>query len=247
MPLIGKNNLEHLVLEAYTDAKRQGQPAGTFTAQINPDSISQSFSVGYDQPAGVGGAVQKQEYHYTPSSTLSCTLILDDSPALAPDSIILGPPRPTVSEQVRTFMDLAYHINSDTHQPHYLTLRWGKLDGSHKLNDKTVYMCRLQSVDINYTRFKPDGEPQRAELSITLIGDEDTASQDRAANLNSPDVTHVHVVQAGDTLPLLCAQYYGDPSYHIRVAHANSLSSLRELPVGIRLFFPPLPGKGRTQ
>jgi nucleoid-associated protein YgaU len=56
----------------------------------------------------------------------------------------------------------------------------------------------------------------------------------------SPDLTHVRRVKAGDTLPGLCDQIYGDPRLYLKVAAANGLDDFRRLVPGTKVFFPPL-------
>jgi nucleoid-associated protein YgaU len=48
------------------------------------------------------------------------------------------------------------------------------------------------------------------------------------------------MVKAGDDLPSLCSQVYGDPLLYLQVAEANGLDNFRELAPGTRIFFPPL-------
>jgi nucleoid-associated protein YgaU len=59
-------------------------------------------------------------------------------------------------------------------------------------------------------------------------------------NKSSPDLTHVRVVKAGDTLPLLTKAIYGSSRDYLRVAEHNGLDNFRDLTPGRRLVFPPL-------
>ena len=56
----------------------------------------------------------------------------------------------------------------------------------------------------------------------------------------SPDLTHVRIVHAGETLAALCTAIYGDPRYAPGVARANGLDGFRQLAAGTRVVFPPL-------
>jgi nucleoid-associated protein YgaU len=56
----------------------------------------------------------------------------------------------------------------------------------------------------------------------------------------SPDLTHVRLVKAGDNLPSLCDAIYGDPQMYLKVAEANGIDDFRRLVPGTRIFFPPL-------
>ena len=56
----------------------------------------------------------------------------------------------------------------------------------------------------------------------------------------SPDLTQVRIAKAGDNLPLLCYQIYGDPGYYLEVAQANQIDAFRLLEPGMTVVFPPL-------
>jgi nucleoid-associated protein YgaU len=56
----------------------------------------------------------------------------------------------------------------------------------------------------------------------------------------SPDLTHIRLVKAGDTLPEMCFNIYGDPRYYLDVARQNRLDNFRKLEPGTRIFFPPI-------
>ena len=57
---------------------------------------------------------------------------------------------------------------------------------------------------------------------------------------HSADLTHVRLVKAGDTLPRLCDEIYGEPRMYLEVARANDLDHFRALQPGMRIAFPPL-------
>ena len=56
----------------------------------------------------------------------------------------------------------------------------------------------------------------------------------------SPDLTHMITVKAGDTLPMLCASIYGNRQMHHEVAKINNLISFRHIEPGTELIFPPI-------
>lgn len=241
----GKITLQPLTIEAYDDRERTVR-VGAFKAPFNPATMTQNFGVHYEAPAVLGGLGGEQRYQHTPSGSLHFTIVLDNSPAMAANDMTPAFARASVTESVRQFLDLAYHVNGETHEPRYLTLRWGGFDGGNKLNASVVYRCRLSHVEINYNRFAPTGEPTSAELDVVLLSDEPPERRGRAHNLSSPDLTHSVVVEAGDTLPLLCQRIYGDPAHYVQVAQANNLNGLRSLQPGQVLRFPPIVEQKRT-
>ena len=82
-------------------------------------------------------------------------------------------------------------MNGDIHEPNYLTVEWGDL----------TFSCRLESVNITYTNFERDGTPLRAELDVSLISDIEAEKRLREESMSSPDLTHSRVLRSGDTLP----------------------------------------------
>jgi nucleoid-associated protein YgaU len=48
------------------------------------------------------------------------------------------------------------------------------------------------------------------------------------------------MVKAGDTLPLMTEEIYGDDKYYLEVARINNITSFRQLQPGTEIFFPPI-------
>ena len=146
-------------------------------------------------------------------------------------------PTKTVASRVNDFLKLAFRMNGDIHEPNYLKVSWGDLWG------ESAYNCWLGSVDINYSNFDRDGSPLRATLDVNLISDETAEDLKKKERKSSPDLSHVRIVKAGDTLPLLAKEIYGSSAYLLWVAQANGLDEIRRLTPGQRLVFPPLETK----
>ena len=98
----------------------------------------------------------------------------------------------------------------------------------------------LKSASIAYKLFKADGTPLRATISASFVDAVEDQTRVALAQDSSPDLTHVRVLRAGETLAGLCQQIYGDPGLYLKVARANQLDSVRQLPAGTRVRFPPL-------
>jgi nucleoid-associated protein YgaU len=103
-----------------------------------------------------------------------------------------------------------------------------------------IFNGRLQSLAVQYTLFKPNGDPLRAKLTLTFTSSITEKEAELRADTQSPDLSHRVLVRDGDTLPLLCERIYGDPGYYIEVARFNGLVDFRRLEPGTRLHFPPL-------
>ena len=111
-----------------------------------------------------------------------------------------------------------------------MRLAWGTLQ----------FRCRLKEMTVRYILFQPNGKPLRAEVTAEFMEYIDAATTLKMQGDNSPDMTHVRIVKAGDSLPLMCYEIYGDCNYYLEVAKANKLPNYQALPIGQRITFPPI-------
>ena len=84
------------------------------------------------------------------------------------------------------------------------------------------------------------GRPLRATVKASFRGDELRILQSAFDKLFSSDLTHWHVVKAGETLPLIASRIYGDPKLYLEIARVNNLTNFRELEPGTQIMLPPL-------
>jgi len=222
--------LEKLQIFAYSDVARQKQIGDPFEAMFNPQSFSETVRTEYAPPRGINSATQGARFIRQGPGSLQLHLLLDGTGVEEMGLVNLFSSPKTVKERIADFMQMAYNVQGDTHEPSYLKVHWGKFD----------IPCRLASLTINYTSFDRSGDPLRAELDLQLTSDEDQKKQLSRLALNSPDLTHSRVVREGDTLPLMTADVYGSPAYYLRVARSNGLSHFRQLSAGQNVLFPPL-------
>lgn len=138
-----------------------------------------------------------------------------------------------VDAYIAAFTDLVYGFKGNIHRPYYLLVTWGTL----------TFTGICTSLDVTYDLFTPDGKALRASIDVTLSESIDYKTKAKEAAKSSPDLTHMRVVKAGDTLPLLTYQIYGDSSYYVEVAKKNNLSSFNAIKPGDVLYFHPLTNK----
>lgn len=151
-------------------------------------------------------------------------LVFDDT------GVINMKKRKSVADQITALKKIIYDYNGDNHEPNIIQLAWGSF----------VFFCRLSSLTINYTLFKPSGEPLRARLKLAFKQFMTVKEEVSRKNNHSPDLTHIIEVKAGDSLPLLCHRIYQESRYYPMVAAVNGLDNFRQLEPGTRLVFPPL-------
>jgi len=226
--------LEKLKIKAYAKKARVGVPEGTFEAMFNPESFQQKYAVVYGKKQGRNSSGKDVQYDRSLPSDLDLKLILDGTDASQSGVFAvagyLRKSNMSVSQQVKKFLDLTFHMNGEIHQPNYLSVEWGDL----------IFACRLSSVDVNYTSFDRSGKPLRAELDISLVAAEEVIKRQAIENKSSPDLTHRRIVKSGDTLPLMTQEIYGSSIHYLRVAQVNRINDFRNLKPGLEIFFPPL-------
>jgi hypothetical protein len=225
--------LKKLTIKAYKAGTREsGQLIGTFEAMFNPTSFSQKYENLYGDRQALNSTDGEKRYTFSMPRELSLQLILDGTGVHRAG---LAGSQPTVSERVKNFLYLTYHMKGKSHEPTFLLVEWGgQEDGGLNLE------CRLVRVNVNYTSFTRDGAPLRAELDVVFISDEEPTKRVAKEGKQSPDLTHMRIVKSGDTLPLLTKEVYGSSHLYLRVAQTNNLDDFRNLTPGQELYFPPL-------
>jgi hypothetical protein len=215
--------LEKLLVRAYSAPDyAEGSLVGTFESYVNPNEITLAYEMEYDSAQGSGTTGSRMDFKKVKPGDLSLAFFLDGTGA--------NGVRIDVQEQVDRFQAVTGY-NGDIHRPNYLQVAWGTLQ---------VKRCVLKSASIAYKLFKADGTPLRATISATFVDAVEDQTRVALAQDASPDLTHVRVLRAGESLASLCGQIYGRPELYPKVARANGLDGLRHLPAGTRVRFPPL-------
>lgn len=223
----------------------QAKKPNTFEAMFNPESYSRKYQNVYEKRQGINTSSKPAKYSLSKPQELSLTLILDDTGVVASGVIGTALPiaskalkikrgfEPNVYKKVEKFLELTNEMDGDIHEPKFLTVQWGEL----------FFSCRLESVDVRYTLFNRSGNPLRAELDAVFVGDIPDDVRKKLEGKSSPDLTHVRTVDSSDTLPLMSSAIYQTPAYYIQLAHANKLNNFRSLKTGSSISFPPVRSK----
>lgn len=222
--------LEKMLITAY-QRKNFTVKVGEASVHINPEKYSHAYEICYNDEQAQGSSGGSPDFNKIPSDRVEFELVFDGTGVVAPPVPGVIPfTDDGITAQIDQLKLLMFTYNSQGHSPNYLVLAWGRL----------LFKCRLESLSISYTLFKPDGTPLRARAQAAFVGYNDEAALALKANKSSPDVSHMLTVKAGDTLPLMCYAVYGSSAYYPQVARANGLTGFRHVPVGTRLLFPPL-------
>lgn len=217
--------LEKMKIMAYSDPDLSDDSfIADFTAMMNPETYTLDYKVEYQDGQGHGTSAAQQRFTVKKPEEFSFEFLFDNT------GIIDGNPRTDLADELKEFRDLLVGYEGDTHEPKHFKLVWGG----------TLFKGRCTALSIAYKLFNPDGTPIRATCKVTFKGSVEENLRVAQENASSPDLTHYHRVQAGETLPLLCFGVYGDSSYYLEVARINKLVNFRKLKEGDELFFPPL-------
>ncbi len=220
---MASGRLEKLLVRAYSAPDyAESALVDTFEAYVNPNEITLAYEMEYDSAQGSGTTGSRMDFKKVKPGDLTLAFFLDGTGA---NGVKID-----VQNEVEHFQTVTGY-NGDIHRPNHLLIAWGRVQ---------VKRCVLKSASIAYKLFKADGTPLRAVISATFVDAVDDQTRVALAQDSSPDLTHVRVLRAGDTLAALCHQIYGDPGLYLKVAEANGLDGARHLPAGTRVRFPPL-------
>ena len=214
--------LEKLVIRAHKQPDYTDAPFDFFEAFVNPSEISLSYEMEYDSAQGAGTTNSRMNFKKMKPGDLALTFFIDGTGANGHAA--------DVQQRVGQFQTVTGY-NGDIHRPNYLKVAWGTLE---------VKRCVLKSATIAYKLFRPDGVPLRAVITANFTDNSDDRTRVAIAQDHSSDLTHVRLIKAGDSLPLLCYEIYGDANYYVEVARANRLDNFRNLSPGDKIYFPPL-------
>lgn len=217
------SKLEKLTIYPFKDPGFSQKAGDPFVVTVNPEKYSHNYSVTYNTEQGFGTAGASTKLDKMAPETVSMELVFDAT------GIIQGSSG-DASKDVANFKAVTYDFNGAIHSPNYLKISWGTL----------IFNCHLTSLEVSYTLFKPDGTPLRARANVSFQGYIDEKTLALRENRQSPDLTHLILFKAGDTLPNLCYSIYGNPAYYREVARINNIVHYRNIAPGTKLSFPPI-------
>lgn len=220
-----------VLIHAYEDEDFQQKSSLTpnpISLPINPESFTQNFKVALNQQQGQGNQGTNPDYKGTKPEELKLDFVFDGTETV--DGYRYNSDDHSVKNQLEIFMNTVYNMNGEIHRPHFLQVQWGDF----------MFPCILSNLDLNYTLFKPNGDPLRIKVSATFLNYVAQKERNARERRRSPDLTHVRQVKAGDRLDLMTHKIYKKSTYVTQIAWVNGLTSFRTLDAGSELTFPPL-------
>lgn len=215
-------SLKKLTIISFTDDGFSSKN-NSYQVLINPADYKQDFTIDYSSKSGTGGTEAAPAFEKYGDEGISFDLYFDGT------GLIDGQ-QSCVHDQIEGLKKCIYNYNGDIHQPNYVEICWGEL----------LFKGRLKSLSLNYTMFKPNGDPLRAKASLSFTSYTNPQEAAKEANKSSPDLSHLIEFKQGDTLPNLCRRIYQDPTFYTAIARKNNLINFRDIKPGTKLIFPPL-------
>jgi hypothetical protein len=216
--------MNKLKIEAFSKPDCQSGSLGSIEAIINPENYSYTKNVEYSNSNEQGSNANTALFSKIGPSDLKFKLIVDGTGIVSLGSYA------NVDAYIKSFNDLLYRYNGDIHRPNYLQLSWNGI----------IAVAVLKSYTVTYTLFNTDGTALRANIDASFTESIDFKTKAKMAGKNSPDMSHIRVVKAGDTLPLMSYRIYGDSSWYLEIARVNNIDDFRSIQPGQKILFPPL-------
>jgi hypothetical protein len=217
--------LTKMVIVGYKDPKFKSKigskDESTFTMQVNPTKYSFEFTRMASAPKVLANSKEQDSSSIPDGKKLDLNFFLDSTGVI--------PGCDDIPKTIDKFKKLCLEVNGSIHTNNYLKIYWGK---------GLAFPCRLDKVKIDYLMFNPNGIPIRVEVKATFKESVDAETDAANDNLSSPDMSHVKTIKAGDSLPTLCNEIYGDPKYYIQIAKINGILNFRQLVPGQEILFP---------
>lgn len=220
--------LTKLKIKGFKDERFMQEIAdGEFNTLLNPETYQIRYQISQNENQAQGTSAAGPRFNKTLPEDLQLDFIFDRSGVIKGFEDQSGE---GIIGDIDQFKKIILDYNGDQHKPNYLIISWGSL----------LFKGSLKDMDITYKLFKPDGTPIRATVRATFKGFIEDNLRVARENNNSPDLTHIRMVNEGDTLPLMTFRIYGDSKYYLEVAKANKLVNFRKLIAGQQIFFPPI-------
>ncbi|MCO6490979.1 MAG: hypothetical protein J5I98_21355 [Phaeodactylibacter sp.] len=192
-----------------------------FVAMFNPEQWASSEQFVYNDEQEEGTPEGVQRFNHIRSPELSFEILIDGTGASGE--------KKEVTAELES-LNRTVGFNGQEHRPNKLIIVWGTF----------IFQGVVESVDITYTLFRPNGTPLRAKVQLKFRRDTDSVTRVLDADLRSADLTHVRTLREGERLDQLCHAIYESPRFLLEVAAANGLTSFRSDLATKSLLFPPI-------
>ncbi|NET24643.1 LysM peptidoglycan-binding domain-containing protein [Okeania sp. SIO1I7] len=233
--VLGQQKLAKLTI---TPLEKQGEQYNrllnkAISVQFNPEAYSISKSVNWGPPensSGQGTNTERQvnaptvEFKGGGSRQLTLELFFDVTEAVNGED---------VRQETNKIVALT-RIERDEAHPRVCEVAWGEAP----VGSDFPFIGVITSLTQNFTLFKGNGKPLRANLSVSFLEFLAPLVDKRHTD---PELT-TRIIKRGDTLSSIAAQVYRNPKLWRIIAEANQLDDPRnlEMQIGRTLTIPKL-------
>jgi hypothetical protein len=215
----------------------------TYNVQYNPKEFSLEKNLQYGEINIPGLDAPLQQYIRGQAEKLTVELFFDTT------ENGMGKDATSVTDYTDRIYKLA-KIENQSHAPAIVTFSWndkfpgsnlsyGEEGASASANQtRNTFVGVVESIRQQFTLFSSEGVPLRAKINLVLKEYRPLDQQLKQLRLNSPDRTHSHPLQNGETLSGIAGRYYGNSSRWRFIARANDITDPRRLNAGRMLTVP---------
>jgi len=207
------------LIRAYLEIVRPVDPDPIIPLRFNPTEYQLQKANNFAEIAIPGLESPPIQFVRGGSEKLAVELLVDTSDTL--EDV-----RERYVDRLRSLM----RLNIELHAPPIVRFVW----------DSQVFVGVLESLNVTYVMFTPEGVPLRAKLSVSLKEYRPAAVQIKESPTASPDFDKSWVVRRGDTLSGIAGAVYRDTSKWRDIAEANAIVDPRRLAPGRVLTLPRL-------
>ena len=218
--------LEKATLTIMAASSRPSRAGGrTITFDFNPKEYTVSRTANWartdSQAAEAAGPLQWRGPG--PRRIEGLTLFLDES---ASDTASVAD---TTEALLECCSPTPESLQADNPSGPFVLFGWG---------NRTSFSAVITSVSVTYTMFRPNGEPYRASVTLSLE-EVDVATPRQNPTSGGLAARRTHTVVEGESLALIAAREYRRPSEWRILAAANGIDDPMRLQSGRTLMIPP--------
>jgi hypothetical protein len=182
---------------------------------FNPKDYSVQKANNWEIKPVVGAGLPRAQFGGGNARELSLELFFNS----APESDVGD-----ITDRLFKMMEVnkAFESSKNSGRPPMITFAWGG-----NLSFKAV----AKSLSVQYTMFRPDGMPTRAQAKISLVQVQDAVGKSKGSGKKKPQnpTTRAiaglgsHTIRDGDSLQSIAYANYGDPAQWRAIAEANGI------------------------
>jgi len=196
--------------------------------QFNPReyTITRQIRSSKENKSAIQGKIDssKEEAGTDGLATMSVRLIFDSATEY---------PNYRVSNETKQYMDKTTELTTLIKEMSMFTKVFQKdhtRTAVHFIWGSMDFCGHITAMDVNYKLFNRNGMPVKADINLSLTGEDVTIeAEQKAHTLQSPDRTKFRSINQNDELWMLAADEYDDPSKWKEIAAANGILNPRKV------------------